>query len=146
VKNLADDFKETDDILKGYAPGVQNIGKAEIMRRKITGLIGLTVTIILYILFALISVNLLIGLILIFPSTMAALGFIQAKKKFCAYFGVKSVYNFDKLGQEKKISDLQSKIKDRREAFKIFVYSVIIGILVSLLGYVVPFYIIYSII
>ena len=127
-----------------YIAGSCNIGSAEITQRKRIGFIGLTILGVgfLIYLFSVYSLNLtpLLGFFFIFPGTMAAIGFIQAKQKFCAAYGFSSVANVSvHLGTTMKIEDEIERKKDRNKAIIITLQSIFIGaavaIVITILGF-----------
>ena len=116
-----------------YTPGVCNIGPEEIKRRRLIGWMGLIITIVIAAFLFYFNVNPWWRIILVLPSTLSASGFLQAYFGFCTGFAMKGVYNFDKLGAEVKISDAASKAKDKRKGNSITIYSVIIGVIVTII-------------
>ena len=119
-----------------YIPGVCNIGSAEIAARKRSGLIGLIVTSILWIAFAYFDLASSWFLVLFFPATMSATGFIQGFNHFCAGFGIRGLFNFGStVGNTDTVSQAEFRTKDKKKAQQIFVYSVLVGLAVALVGY-----------
>ncbi len=129
-----------------YVAGSCNIGGAEISQRRRIGYIGLAVIgfgFIIYI-FSVFSLNIspLLGVLFIFPGTIAAIGFIQARQKFCAAYGFSSVANVSvQLGRTMKIEDEAERKKDRNKAIIISIQSILIGVVVTviitILGYII---------
>jgi len=119
-----------------YIPGVCNIGDEEIKMRKRSGWIGLIATIILWGLFVWFNIPQVWRLTLFIPATMSATGFLQAYMHFCAYFGFASLFNFGpKVGKTDSVSQAEFRAMDRKKAWQIVIYSVLIGLVVALLGY-----------
>ena len=83
-----------------YAPGVCNIGPAEIGRRRRAGHVGLIVTVIVGVALLATGVPAPWRLILFAPAYTGAVGYLQAYFHFCVGFASRGVYNFDELGQE----------------------------------------------
>ena len=82
-----------------YAPGACNIGPDEIARRRRVALVGLVLTIV-------IAVALLAGgatgpvrLIVALPLTSAAIGWIQARRRFCMAYGLAGTFNLGAIGE-----------------------------------------------
>lgn len=127
-----------------YVAGSCNIGSAEISQRKRIGFVGLAVTgfgFLVYI-FSILSLDIdpLVGLLFIFPVTTAAIGFIQARNKFCAAYGFASVVNVSfQLGTTMKIDDEKDRKKDRNKAIIISVQAILIGlitaVIITILGF-----------
>ncbi len=120
--------------LKEYVPGVCNIGSAEIKKRKQTGWIGLIVTIALWVIFIWLDIPSIWRIILFLPAMMSAIGFLQAYMHFCAYFGFASLFNFGDIGKINTIQQLEFRTKDRRKAWQIIIYSILIGLTVALIA------------
>ena len=118
-----------------YIPGVCNIGPAEIKKRKQAGWMGLVATIILWMAFIWFDVPSAWRLLLFFPAMMSATGFLQAYTHFCAYFGFASLFNFGDVGKTDSVSQAEFRAKDRRRAWQIVIYSILIGLAVALVGY-----------
>lgn len=114
--------------MQEYVPGVCNIGKSEIRKRKNAGYIGLILTFILYALFAYLDVPKILRIVIFIPATIAAIGFLQAGMHFCAYFGLKGVFNFGELGNIDAVEKQDFRALDRRRAWRIIIYSLIVGI------------------
>ncbi len=122
-----------------YIPGTCNIGKSEIERRKQGGWIGLIVTTILYALLAYFEITRIWRLIIFFPATMAAIGFLQARMHFCAYFGMVGVFKFGpEVGKTDTVEQAEFRAADRRKAWQIIIYSVIIGAVAALAAFYLP--------
>ena len=67
---------------------------------------------------------------------MAASGYIQASLRFCAYFGLASLFNFAVFGYQTKIEDKHVQSIDKRKAYQIISYSVLVGLVVGVLSFV----------
>jgi hypothetical protein len=119
-----------------YIAGSCNISLPEITQRKRFGYIGLVITgigIILY-LFAVFNMNLdpLFGILLSFPAFMSSIGFIQARQKFCAAYGLGKRYNVSSnLGVTINVENKELQIKDRNKAFWIIIQSIIISLIIA---------------
>ena len=118
-----------------YIPGVCNIGPAEIKKRKQAGWMGLVATIILWMAFIWFDVPSAWRLLLFFPAMMSATGFLQAYTHFCAYFGFASLFNFGDVGKTDSVSQTEFRAKDRRRAWQIITYSVLVGVIAAFLAY-----------
>lgn len=122
-----------------YIPGVCNIGKSEIKRRKQAGWFGVLASIILYSLIVYLNAPRLWRLIIFIPATVAAIGFIQARMHFCAYFGMRGVYNLSPVvGSTETIGEEEFRAIDRRRARVVIMYSAIIGAVVAAAAYYLP--------
>ena len=118
-----------------YIPGVCNIGPAEIKRRRQAGLFGLGATIILWVTFGLLHVSAPWRLLLFFPATISASGFLQAAMHFCAGFGRLGFFNFGpEVGKTENVVQAEFRKKDRQKAGLIGFYAMLIGIVVAIAG------------
>jgi hypothetical protein len=121
-----------------YIPGVCNIGEAEIDARKRIGWIGLAVTIVVWILLDLLKVAPWLKLIIFLPAAMSATGFIQGFSHFCAGFGMRGVFNFgDTLNKTDTVEQAEFRAQDKKKARAIFLYSILAGIIVAAVAYLV---------
>jgi hypothetical protein len=119
-----------------YIPGVCNIGPAEIAVRKRFGLLGFALTALLWALLAFFHVGRLWLFLLFFPSALSAVGFIQAVMHFCAAFGLRSVFNVaSKVGTTDTVLQAEFRAEDKKKARQILGYSIIVGLMISLVGY-----------
>lgn len=120
-----------------YVPGVCNIGSAEIEKRKQAGWAGLAAIVVLWGIFMYLSVVPAWRLLLFFPAMISATGFLQAYMRFCAYFGFASLFNFADVGKTDTVRQTEFRAQDRRKAWQIVIYSMLIGITVALLAYLI---------
>ena len=112
-----------------YVPGACNIGTAEIRQRKQSGWVGLGVTVVLWGAFFIFRVPAPWRLLVFFPATLCAAGFLQAALHFCAGFGMRGVFNFgSRVGETETVAQEEFRRKDRRKARQIGLYSFLIGI------------------
>lgn len=122
-----------------YVPGVCNIGRAEIRRRKLIGWVALAATIGIWIAFCVFAVAPLWRLTLFVPASIAATGFLQAAWHFCATFGVLGVSNFSPtVGKTDTVEQAESRRQDRRKALQIIALSLFVGAVVAAVAYLIP--------
>jgi len=116
-----------------YQPGVCNIGRAEIARRKQLGWLGASATIVLWIVLILFHVPAIWRVLLFLTAFIAAIGFLQAHMHFCAAFGFRGVFNFGpQVGKVERVEE-EFHRRDRRRALQIIAYSIVVaGILVTI--------------
>jgi hypothetical protein len=120
-----------------YVPGACNIGPAEVALRRRFGHAGLVVT-------AGLAAALLGSdrhpawrLALAVPAAGSAAGYLQARQRFCANYGFRGLYNFDRLGQERPVPGDQAQALDRRRSRQIAATSAAVGLGVALVSMVV---------
>jgi hypothetical protein len=123
-----------------YAPGACNIGPDEIARRKRVAIAGAVATVVLA------AVLLLIGspagdatrLIVALPLTGAAIGWIQAQRRFCMAYGLAGTFNLGKIGEMSRVSDQAALAADRRTALIIAAQGLAIGVVGAALFFLLP--------
>ena len=119
-----------------YIPGVCNIGRAEIRQRKLIGWGALATTVGFWIAFAVIPIPAPWRLLLFFPASLAATGFLQAAWHFCAKFGLHGVFNFgSECRQTDTVEQAEFRRQDRRTALKIIALSSLAGTAVAAVAY-----------
>jgi len=122
-----------------YIPGVCNIGEAEIRRRLRFGWAGLAAYVLLGALLLLIDADRTARLIVFVPAFAASFGFMQAYLHFCAYFGLSALFNFQEAGSSpEEIWEEELRTADRRRAWQIIGYSVLIAIAMTAVVYLLP--------
>jgi hypothetical protein len=120
-----------EHVASEYQPGVCNIGPAEIARRRRAGYAGLAAA-------ATVAAVLLVSgapawsrLAVAAPVSAALSGFIQARCKFCAGYGLAGLQNMGRLGAEQRVEDDAARRADRARALQINVASIVGGLLVA---------------
>jgi hypothetical protein len=121
-----------------YVAGSCNIGKGEIKRRQTIALIGV------FLIFF--SASTILGtdqgrsarLSIFVPAMIFAVGFIQARKKFCLAYGLAGTFNFSKLGSISKVQNEEDKKADRKTAINILIQSAALASAITLLFYLLP--------
>jgi hypothetical protein len=119
-----------------YIPGVCNIGNEEIRRRNQVGIAGLIITVILYSLFVYLDASKGVRFLIFIPALLSATGFLQARMRFCVYYGLAAMFNFDSLGKSSKVEDDEFIKKDKKKARQIIYSAVIAGIAAGLIAVV----------
>jgi hypothetical protein len=123
-----------------YIPGVCNIGPAEIRKRRQAGWFGLGATILLWAAFAIFRVSAPWRLFLFLPAALGATGFLQAALHFCAGFGMRGIFNFgSEVGKTETVEQAEFRLKDRRKANLIGLYSILIGAAIAIAGFFLVF-------
>ena len=121
-----------------YVPGRCNIGPAEIGRRRMVGHVGLAATILGFAILALLPISALWRLLLFFPASVSASGYLQAALHFCAGFGSRGIFNFGSLGEQQAVADSEAQRQDRRTSTHISLASGLIGVAAALVAVLVP--------
>lgn len=110
-----------------YIPGSCNIGKGEIKRRQFVAIIGLLFTITTAVGLLTTDSSTSAKLTIFLPAMIFAIGFIQARKKFCLAYGFAGTFNFGKLGKLSRVASLQDRRADQITALKILGQAVLLS-------------------
>lgn len=122
----------------GYIPGVCNIGKAEILMRRLFGWSGLGLMIALWVMFGLMRTPQAWRLFVFLPACMAAAGLFQSVFHFCVDFGMSGLYNFGPdAGRTETVARAEYRKKDRQKALFILFLSVITGALMGAAAFLI---------
>ena len=122
-----------------YVPGACNIGSREIMRRRAVGVAALVFAIISgYTLLAADDLARSARWGIFFPLLVSAIGFIQARNKFCLAYGLAGTFNFGKIGDMERVFDAESKRIDRQKAIMTLVQAALFAGLATALFVSIP--------
>lgn len=111
-----------------YVPGACNIGSREILRRRVVGIAALVFAMVSgYTLLAADEIGRTARLGIFFPLLVSAIGFIQARNKFCLAYGLAGTFNFGKIGDMERVFDAESKKSDRRKAITILIQAALVA-------------------
>lgn len=113
--------------MSDYIAGSCNIGPSEIHRRYQTAIAGGVLYAITFVILIATDQSSTVRLIAFAPAMLAAVGYIQAKNRFCFAYGLMGVFNFDKAGDVKKVKDPAALKADRVNAGKILVKSLLLA-------------------
>ena len=122
----------------GYEAGVCNIGPAEISRRRRTGHAGTIATIGLFIVLVVMGVPPAWRLLLALPAALGAVGYLQARRHFCAGFAIQGVFNLGELGAQTTVADPEATRRDRSAARRLLGEAALIGLLVGVVAALLP--------
>lgn len=127
------------EVNSDYVPGVCNIGSREIMRRRAVGIAALVFAVISgYTLYMANDLARSARWGIFFPLLVSAIGFIQARNKFCLAYGLAGTFNFGKIGDMQRVFDAESKKNDRRKALGILLQAAIISGVVTAIFVALP--------
>jgi hypothetical protein len=117
----------SNSVSSEYIPGRCNIGKGEVQRRQFVAIIGLLFTITTAV--GLLTTDASTGakLTIFLPAMIFAIGFIQARKKFCLAYGFAGTFNFGKLGKISRVASAQDRRADQITALKILGQAVLLA-------------------
>ena len=117
-----------------YVSGVCNIGPAEIRRRRTIGWIGTALTTVVWIGLIVSNAASAWHLVLWLPAIIAATGFVQARLKFCANYGMRNMFNFGALGSADLVQDVAARRRDRARSWQIVGMAAMIATGVTIVG------------
>lgn len=115
-----------------YTPGVCNLNQPEVAYRRKAGYAGLVLSLLLVVGLGILQADPLLGL-LIFPfAWVSAIGFLQAKYKFCVGYAASGIYNSgDDYAETQKIVDAAKRKLDQARARSINVRSFVSAIIAT---------------
>ncbi len=120
-----------------YIPGVCNINKEEIAYRKKAGYFGLGASVVVITILLVLDANQYLRLIAFFPVFVTAIGFLQAKNKFCVAYGAAGKQNATDGGKVSQIKDRLAisgdKVKARRMNLQALAISLVATIVLVLI-------------
>lgn len=116
-----------------YQAGVCNIGGAEVKRRQQVAKAGAFFFLItaLYLLFT--GASAPSAALAAIPAMLAAVGYVQSRKKFCFAFGLLGTFNFAELGRMSKVASKAELAADRRMALAIIAQSMGLALVATVL-------------
>jgi hypothetical protein len=121
-----------------YRPGACNIGPYEIARRRRFGLFELGLAAVIAIALVVVGAPPVARLV-VFPFLAGAIVSLeQARRHFCAGFGMAGIRNFGAREELEHIADPAAKAADRRAALIMFGYSSLIAAAITTLFVVLP--------
>jgi hypothetical protein len=121
-----------------YQPGVCNIGPAEIRQRRMSGYLGLAVSVVFLVLAFALGWPAWVRLFVALPVALAATGFLQAAFHFCVRFGTQGLFNFGELGTQEAVHEAEYRRKDQRKALLIVGLTAVIAAVVAIAAFLVP--------
>jgi len=117
--------------MQEYVSGICNISSLERRKRLKVSLLSFSFFIVIFLLIKIFEIS-EVFTILSFPFIFSGvLGFIQYKTKFCAYFGLKGLFNTS-INEISETKNLQFLKKDRLKALQIIILSFFISFSVYL--------------
>jgi hypothetical protein len=122
-----------------YIPGSCNIGKSEVRKRRIVGLVGLFVSISYLLTFSRLDASPEFRLGVFFPLMVASVGFVQSRSKFCLAYGFAGTFNVGKMGDIKRVASKEDRAADRKTALAILGKSFLLAALATAVVLVLPF-------
>lgn len=119
-----------------YTPGVCNIGRAERKLRWIVGWVGAVATLGVWGWFAYSEAMPAARLAIALPATVSALGFLQARARFCVKYGFGGVFSVGpRAGQTESVEDAAFRKADQQRSLAIVAGAVLVGLAFGAAGY-----------
>lgn len=119
-----------------YIPGICNINHAEIKRRRQAGHIGLFLSVVLLIIIIAFHTPWTYRIVILLPVYVAAIGYLQAKNKFCVGYAGSGKQHADD-GDVEAIAETSAldadKLRARTMNLQAFIIAAIVTILVCLI-------------
>ncbi len=134
TNELMNNLQEDEGI---YIPGVCNIGKQEIKRRRNGAIFGTILTAVIMAILLLAHADKLWRFLVFLPLVSVGIGFQQWYYKFCAGFGMKGVFNFKQLGESITVDQAEMLKADRSKAIKMIVISILFGLVLTIAFYLI---------
>jgi hypothetical protein len=117
-----------------YVPGICNINHAEIAYRRKAGYAGLVAFVVIAAVLFGLSANRYTRLVLFLPAFIAAIGFLQAKNKFCVAYGAAGQQNAtDGVAKAIAVADKAARAKDKQRARHMNLQAAGISVLITAL-------------
>ena len=117
-----------------YSAGVCNIGDEEIRRRMRAGWGGGALTAAVWVGLGVAEAAAPWYWVLALPAFGAAVGFVQARSRFCVHYGLRHMFNFGDLGSTSRVEDAPAIRLDRRRSLQLIGTSAAIAFAVAVLG------------
>lgn len=121
-----------------YIPGSCNIGKGEVRRRQTIAFIGAVLSLATLIGFISTEASPMSRLTIFVPLSVASIGWIQSRKRFCLAYGFMGTFNFGKLGELSKVSSPVERAADRKVALSILSQSLLLAAAVTAVVVALP--------
>ena len=119
-----------------YVAGTCNLGSAETRHRLMGGWIGVALTAALAAGFWKAGSEPEMRLFLFFPTFFGALGFLQARQKFCVAYGLAGNRNVgEEIGKSEPVEALHDRQKDRRRSLKVIAQALAIGAAIAFIAF-----------
>ncbi|HWT55908.1 MAG TPA: hypothetical protein VN031_02655 [Candidatus Microsaccharimonas sp.] len=117
-----------------YVPGVCNINRDEIAYRRKWRNIGAVSTIVLTVTLFIVSSNRWIRLSIFLPAFIAAIGYLQAKNKFCVSYAASGLQNAaEDSTKADKVSKEAHKL-DQAKARKMNIQAALVALAITVLA------------
>lgn len=115
-----------------YTPGVCNINPAEVAYRRKAYYLGLAMGLPLFIVLLVFGASPAFGLIMFVPAWIGAIGYLQAKHKFCVGYAASGVRSAsDTYADVAAVTNDSDRSKDQKKARNLNAQSLAIGAVIA---------------
>lgn len=123
---------------ENYVPGVCNIGKKEISKRRDAAFICLMLCLLFISAVEFAGLSKGFRLLLFFPAAALGITFQQWHLKFCVAFGLKGIFNFEEVGKTSSVEEKEYLRRDYLKAWKLILLGVAFGLIASMVFFFLP--------
>jgi hypothetical protein len=122
-----------------YVPGVCNINREEIDKRRNIGHLGLVVFIALLVILLITSLSRYYRIVLFLPAMLSASGYLQARNHFCVgYAGAGQQNATPGSAKASEVVDEKAKSVDKNRARKMNIQTSLIAAVVTVVAILLP--------
>lgn len=115
-----------------YVPGICNINTKEVAQRRKAGYFGLVLTVLLTAVIFALNLNRYVRLLLFVPLFVAAIGFLQAKNKFCVGYGAAGLQNAEEHSENAThVADAAAVAKDKKRTHTMYAQAILLSLLTT---------------
>lgn len=124
---------------QAYIPGVCNINHAEIASRRKAGHFGLGLFIVVLAASFILPIDRYARLVLFVPAFITAIGYLQARNRFCVAYAAAGQQNADEDSTKAQaIADADAKRQDKRKARVMNTQAAFIALAITLITILLP--------
>lgn len=122
-----------------YIPGVCNINREEIAARRKAGYIGLSASVVVLALSFMLTDIRWWRVLVALPAFIAAIGFLQAKNKFCVGYGASGRQNAEPGStQAHTVTSADALLKDKRRVQIMNMQAVVLALIITAMALLLP--------
>jgi predicted nucleic acid-binding Zn ribbon protein len=122
-----------------YVPGVCNINPNEVKKRRNVGHIGLVILVVLLVVFLVLNISRYIRIILFLPAFISAIGYLQAKNKFCVGYGGAGQQHADTdSALAVKVTEVPALSADKKRSRQLNLQAFIAALVITVITILIP--------
>ncbi|MBL7681789.1 MAG: hypothetical protein JNK00_00395 [Flavipsychrobacter sp.] len=130
------DDQHSDPSENDYMPGICNIGKKEIERRRNAALFSFALCLSFVLVAYFFDLHPYWRMLLFFPAASFAISFQQWVFKFCVAFGLKGIFNFNEIGKVSTVEEKEYLREDKLQAWKMILLGILFALAVTFLFFI----------